>query len=198
MKGGGILDFQKGGILEKGGGADLEKRGGYGPPSQLCLIIKPGNSNFFLAYLFDFSKFIVKRNVWFNMKHNTSISLNKCECTEAGLGWNVTMGRYRHADLPTFQSLKPVRKRQFYGEEFKFRYQFTVRILFHTMKLWHSSQNPDIWLVWCCISVFCISFLENLRAIQNVESATLFKIILGQKICHRCRIPIINMKNKIF
>ena len=33
MKGGDILDFQKGGILEKkGGGADLEKGGGgYGP-----------------------------------------------------------------------------------------------------------------------------------------------------------------------
>ena len=36
MKGGDILDFQKGGILEKGGGVDPEKGGGgYDPPYQL-------------------------------------------------------------------------------------------------------------------------------------------------------------------
>ena len=36
MKGGDILDFQKGGNLRKGGGVDLEK-GGYDHPYQLCL-----------------------------------------------------------------------------------------------------------------------------------------------------------------
>ena len=63
------------------------------------------------------------------MKHNTSNSFIKFECTEAGLGLNVTMARDCGADLPTFRCLKP--------EDFSIEISFYVQNWINLYELKH-------------------------------------------------------------
>ena len=56
MKGGDILDFEKGGNLTKGGGGGVDlKKGGYDPPYQPCtaskVTISPYGFTFFIFIL---------------------------------------------------------------------------------------------------------------------------------------------------